>query len=168
MVIAERYADDPASFAVAPIPAEAAGGYFMPTDDVQSIDLGHLRGYPEPTGEPKPVAISCMTVTPHHVSELIFNAETGMHRVIRVKGETGGLNTDQLVGRNLYAWPALIGVPDCHDVIGTNAMVPANPSRIQIPNLDLTESAMGIRRPPQPDRDRAVGLVSSVHRTDVR
>ncbi len=153
MVIVNRYADDPASFTVAPIPAEAAGGYFMPADDVQSIDLGHLRGYPEPPGESKPVAISCMTVTPHHVSELIFNAETGMHRVIRVKGETGGLNTNRLDGRNLYAWPALIGVPDRHGVIGTNVMVPANPSRIQIPKLDLVESAMGIRRPPQPDRD---------------
>ncbi len=153
MVIADRYADDPASFTIAPISAEAAHGYFMPSNDVQSIDLGDLRGYPEPRGESESVAISCMTVTPHHVSELTFNAETGMHRVIRIKGETGGLNTDRLDGRNLYAWPALIGVPDRHGVIGTSVMVPANPSRIQLPNLDLAESVMGIRRPPQPDRD---------------
>jgi hypothetical protein len=168
MMIADRYADDPALFTLAQIPAEEAAGYFMPADDVQSIDLRHLRGHPRPTGESEPVAISCMTVTPHHVSELIFNAETGMYRVIRVKGETGGLNTDRLDGRNLYAWPALMGVPDRHGVIGRTVMVPVNPSGIQIPNLDLTESLMGIRRPPQPDRDRAVGLVSRAHRTDVR
>jgi hypothetical protein len=48
------------------------------------------------------VGISCLNAGAYS-TQLSFGAETEMARLLRVKDETGGLNTDRLGGRNMYA-----------------------------------------------------------------
>lgn len=48
------------------------------------------------------VAISCINAGVH-TSAIGFGAETEMARLLRVKDDTGGLNTDRLGGRNMHA-----------------------------------------------------------------
>jgi hypothetical protein len=48
------------------------------------------------------VGISCINAGTYS-TELSFGAETEMARLLRIKDETGGLNTDRLGGRNMHA-----------------------------------------------------------------
>jgi hypothetical protein len=57
-----------------------------------------------------PVPVYCL-IAGEYFSMATFLAERGQAQLLRVKGETGGLNTKQLNGRNCHIWLVPLGVP---------------------------------------------------------
>jgi hypothetical protein len=145
MLIAVLYDEDSTPFQPQAIPLKARAGYFTSSPAV-SIDLTEFRSaYPPPAEPSTPVPISCIIATAEHVSELIFNAETGMNRVIGIKGRTGGLSTDCLAGHNLHAWHVLPEVPHGRGVIATDIKMPLGIGDAGVPMADLLLSAVAVK-----------------------
>jgi hypothetical protein len=120
MLFAERYEQDFASFRPHSIPPDALRGFFLDQPAVH-IDLDACGpNDPLPPEQPTSVAISCMTVTPQHVSEMLFKGETHMFEAVLMKGKTGGLSTDRLTGRNLHAWHVLPEIASGRGVVASD------------------------------------------------
>jgi hypothetical protein len=144
MLFAEKYEQDFAVFRPRTIAPEALRGYFLDRPAVD-IDLTSHKGEdPRPSDPPIKVAISCITATPHHVSEMIFNAETQMDQVLRIKGKTGGLSTDRLAGRNFHSWHILPDVPRGHGIAASDIQMPIPHSNAKVAMADLLLSQAGI------------------------
>lgn len=144
MLFAERYEEDFASFRPHSIPSDALRGLFL---DQPAVHIDLDAGGPDdplPPEQPASVAISCMTVTAQHVSEMLFKAETHMFEVVLMKGKTGGLSTDRLAGRNLHAWRVLREVPQRHGVVASDIRVPVFNSSAKIAMADWLLSAIGL------------------------
>jgi hypothetical protein len=127
MLIAERYKQEPNLFRPRAIGTNVLGGYFLDEPGVE-IDLTVLGpDNPWPSSTPTHAPISCITATPHHVSEMVFNAETEMKWVLWMKANTPGLSTNLLDGRNLHSWTVhLEGIPIGHGIVARDRHVPAS------------------------------------------
>ncbi len=78
------------------------------------------------------------------LTQTLFGAEREMTRLLRVKGETGGLNTDRLAGRNCHISLAPMDVPvpleGCAAIVqDRRGKLPS--SRVEIPFLDVQQVA---------------------------
>ena len=93
------------------------------------------------------VAVSCWLVG-DFFQQLTFGAETEMQRLLELKGQTHGMNTDLLGARNCHLWidvmpPPRPGMPACfaiaqdhtHDVDGQ-----------KIPHIELIQATLGSER----------------------
>ena len=146
MLLAELYEQDFARFRPRSIPSDALSGYFLEEHTV-AIDLTDFKDEdPWPAEPSRNVAITCTTATPHHVSEMFFNAETEMFQVVRLKGRTCGLSTDRLGGRNLHSWHVLPEVPRGHGIVASDIQAPVSRrSNARIAMADLLLSHAAIR-----------------------
>jgi hypothetical protein len=103
MLLADRYVKRFGSYATYPVPNEILNdpaGPFEPRDAVIIERHPDLRDVlPR---RPHFVAISCLNAGVY-ASQLSFGAETEMARLLSIKDATGGLSTDCLGGRNMYA-----------------------------------------------------------------
>lgn len=109
MLLADRYADDPAAFRTVPVPKddELVREAFVGRDDVlveRTSATPHL--VLPPTAHSVNVHCLLLKGDREHatVSETAFCAEREMARVFAVKGRTSGLNTERLGDRNLHIW----------------------------------------------------------------
>jgi hypothetical protein len=146
MLIADRYEQEPSLFRPRAISPDVLGGYFRDEPGVE-IDLTVLGpDNPLPSSTPIHVPISCMTATPHHVSEMAFNAETEMKWVLWMKGNTPGLSTNRLNGRNLHAWTVHVdGVPNGHGIVAHDRHVPLDDEmEVKIGMPDVLLSQLGL------------------------
>jgi hypothetical protein len=109
MLLAEWYANDPGAFAAVPMPRddERVRDAFVGEDNL----LLRRTGWTPYAVLPKDftaVNIYCWLLKgegPHAtITATSFCAERNMLEVFRIKGTTGGLNTDRLDGRNLHIW----------------------------------------------------------------
>jgi hypothetical protein len=98
----------------------------LPTDELWNSLLPERSGW---------VNIGCTWFAggpdEYQVSQLVFCADTDMARVLRIKAETGGLNTDQLDGKNCHIWP----FPEYMEVLGPCVAVATDRTVNYIPNL---------------------------------
>jgi hypothetical protein len=103
MLLADRYVERFSSYRTYPVPDEMLqdpAGPFEPHDaliverdpDLRDV-LPKRRHF---------VGISCINAGTY-TSQLRFGAETEMARLLKIKDDTGGMNTDRLGGRNMHA-----------------------------------------------------------------
>lgn len=108
MALADRYADDRLSLITRPMP--------MDHPIIKDVFVGESNllidrpsKFPDevvPIGDPvvnRGVPIYCW-LPREQLTQTCFLAETGMKRLLEVKGNTGGLSTDRLDGRNCHIW----------------------------------------------------------------
>ena len=109
MLLADRYADDPAAFRAVPMPKddERVRDAFIGGDDVL-VERTGATPYLVLPPTARSVNVHCLLLKGdgEHatVSETTFCAEREMARVFATKGRTGGLNTERLGGRNMHIW----------------------------------------------------------------
>jgi hypothetical protein len=109
MLLADRYADAPEAFKAIPMPKEdeKVRDAFVGEDDILIERTGATPYLVLPPSS-HPVNVHCLLLKGDGdhatVSEAAFCAEREMARVFRVKGQSGGLNTDRLGQRNLHIW----------------------------------------------------------------
>lgn len=111
MLLADLYATDPLRFAMHPLP-ELVPNIEDAFHIASSVLIERSRQQLDdvlPTAW-EPVPISCL-ILGHWLTYNWFVAESGMARLLRVKGETGGLNTDRLSSRNCHIWLAPLDMP---------------------------------------------------------
>jgi hypothetical protein len=88
------------------------------------------------------VSVECWLIG-KEMTRLVFGAETGMYRLLKIKGATGGLVSDQLEGRNLHPWlvPFPLGdkITDCVGVV-YDRTVEAAGSRARVGMFDITHA----------------------------
>jgi hypothetical protein len=153
MLLADCYASDFARFRPRPLRLsrvlrEDQAGFPFEPDGATLIDRGAddlLHVLPP---RPRSVAISCWHIG-KDFSAMTFMAEQEMRRVFEVKDRTGGLNTDQLGGRNLHAW--LAPLPVRHEdrscaVVVRDKRVTLPGTAVRIPMHDFAQSALSIER----------------------
>ncbi len=108
MALADRYIDDPGSLTTHPMPMD-----HPLVKDVFRGEGGLLFERPEgapdelvPVENPNAnrwVPIYCWLAR-EQLTQSCFLAETQMRRLLKIKGTTGGLNTDRLDGKNCHIW----------------------------------------------------------------
>jgi hypothetical protein len=113
-------------------------GVFV-NDDVIIVQKPHPLSYdllPPPTRE---VQIHCMLLQ-RAWSRITYCAEIGMRRLLRIKGQTRGLNTCRLNGRNCHWYMTVKGIRQFGDAIaiGEDVIVPDQPVRLCPVDLELT------------------------------
>ena len=111
MLLADLYASDPLSFRIHGVPTDIPDVSDMFTgEDKLLIERSEqlLEDILPPSFESVP--IYCWTLG-EKLSEMTFVAEREMSRLLEVKGQTKGLNTDRLAGRNCHIWLAPIDFP---------------------------------------------------------
>ena len=102
MLFADSFADNPSSFTTNPLlkSSDRISDAFMGDDNILIQKPGdNLKSIlPE---QFRSVCVYCW-VAGEKMSQMVFNAETGMKRLFDMKARTGGLNTDRLDGRNCH------------------------------------------------------------------
>lgn len=91
-----------------------------------------------------PIAISC-AILGDQLTHTTFIAEPGMKRLLRTKGETGGLSTDRLRGRNCHIWLAPLNVPDALRgcaAIALDRRRPLRSASVALPFLDVQQAIL--------------------------
>lgn len=141
MLFASYYLGRLADFQSFPIPAD-----IKMVSDAFDVSTGHLVQRSQDMFEN--VLPSKFETIPFHCwlvgrefSQLTFAAETPMRRLIDVKGETRGLNTNVLGGLNCHIWLAPLPLP--MHLRGTAAIVAdrrVECATAQIPLLDINQS----------------------------
>jgi hypothetical protein len=110
MYLADRYADDPLAFKTLsmPIAHPWASDVFVGKRDIllrrPSQTLDEILP-PNPTCVP----IYCWLVR-EQLTQTCFCAEKEIKRLLGIKGQTAGLSTDRLDGRNCHVWLGKVGV----------------------------------------------------------
>jgi hypothetical protein len=143
MLLADRYANDFASFKPRPLPERFAAHPACPFEPEGTVLIE--RGHPDLQHvlppRPRPVPISCWRLGPYF-SMMTFMAEREMNRLLEVKDRTGGLSTDRLGGRNLHPWLGLLPLrpPD------SDCAVVARDKRIPLPG---SRASIALRHPPR-------------------
>jgi hypothetical protein len=143
MLLADKYASDPLSFRT----------HLLPTTD-PNIDESFIRESgiliersERMIQEILPtqftfVPIQCL-ILGKWLTAMAFGAETEMARLLGIKGETGGLNTNRLNGRNCHLWLAPLNIPQrlrgCA-VIAYDRRIKLNESSVEIPLFDANQT----------------------------
>jgi hypothetical protein len=110
MLIADLFASSPSSFVAHTMPATdpAVSDSFIgdsvlierSDEFIQQVLPEHFHFVP----------LFCWVIG-EKLTEMIFGAEQEMARLLHVKGETNGLNTNRLNGKNLHLWLAPLEIP---------------------------------------------------------
>ncbi len=132
MLLADAYVDDFGRFPPLPFPPLEGdlGGTFKDGNNVLIRKPEGIENDLLPQLSTL-VPFSCWVVG-DYFSELTFWTEGGLERVLRVKGQTGGLNTDRMNGRNCHFWLAPLDLTD--EQRGCAAL--AHDRRLQFPQTD--------------------------------
>jgi len=89
-----------------------------------------------------PVILYCY-VMGERLSQMAFCAETGLRQLLEMKGRTGGLNTNQLDGRNCHIWLAPLNVPQkvrgCAAIV-TDVRMLIPMTNVRIPYFDIMQA----------------------------
>jgi hypothetical protein len=90
----------------------------------------------------EPVMLYCY-VMGERLSSMTFCAERGLRQLLEVKSKTGGLNTNQLDGRNCHIWLSPLKVPrkvrGCAAIV-TDICVPIPATNVRIPYFDILQT----------------------------
>jgi len=145
MLLADLYAIEPLGFLIHALPEGIPhmDEMFLGVDNVLIERSRHLLDDVLPTMW-TPVPISC-SIIGTQFSHMGFVAERGMERLLRIKGTTGGLNTDRLRGRNCHIWLAPLDVPKrlrgCA-AIAVDVRVPVRTEPVALPMLDVQQAIL--------------------------
>jgi hypothetical protein len=132
MLLADLFSANPLGFTTHPLPHQE--------DVSDAFEAGGLLVERSDEFIRKNLPTSCHPVTLHcfvlgqKITHMAFRAETEMGMLLKVKRETGGLNTDRLDGRNCHLWLARLWIP--RELRGCAAVVRDRP--VQVPNTDLS------------------------------
>jgi hypothetical protein len=91
------------------------------------------------------VPIQCVLFSGDYVTEMSFGAEMEMGRLLRVKGETHGFNTDKFGARNCYSWLAPLNLPmelRGFGAVGFDRRLPLEGFPETFSTLDLNQAMM--------------------------
>lgn len=93
------------------------------------------------------IRVDCWLMRPAAatMSAMTSNAESGMSRLLDVKGRTGGLNTERLLPRNCHIWLAPLDVPEelrTYAAIAEDVRSPMGVADVAIPALDLDHALL--------------------------
>ncbi len=143
MLLAERYASDPASFTAHLVANDTPDGREAFEDtNVVLIERSSQMLWDILPRSPHFVALSCC-ILGERLSQLTFGAEKEMSRLLTVKGKTRGLNTDRLGGRNCHLWLAPLDIPEplrhCSAIVH-DRRVKLNHSLAEIPLFDANQA----------------------------
>lgn len=142
MLIADLFASSPASFVTHTMPATdlAISDSFIGdsvlierSDElIQQVLPEHFHFVP----------LFCWVIG-EKLTEMIFGAEQEMARLLHVKGETNGLNTNRLNGKNLHLWLAPLDIPmhlrGCSAIVQDQRLKMPS-STAEIPILDVNQA----------------------------
>ena len=144
MLFAEAYLDDLARREAIPMPSSP------PWSDVFADGPNRLVARSDadlsailPPGSQE-VRIECWLVRSGE-SRLRFHAEDTMGRLLRIKGATGGLNTDRLIPRNCHIWLAPLPVAASlrgYAAVAIDRRVQFVKAGIAIPVLDIDQAIL--------------------------
>jgi hypothetical protein len=147
MLLADRYAVDPLSFSIRALPridplVEQA--FYL--DHAILIERSRQLLDDVLPAAWLPLPLSCLILGVDWLTSTAFIAERGMSRLLRIKGETGGLNVDRLGGRNCHIWTAPINLPwrlrDSAIIAQDRRLqLPSTPS-VAVPLLDFQQAIM--------------------------
>jgi len=149
MLLADRYASDPFGFIhrAPPVGNERFDEVFA-ADNLTLIERSEslLNDILPPTCTAVP--IYCWVIG-DKMTSMTFMAEKEMKRLLDVKGDTGGLNTDRLDGRNCHIWLAPHALPaslrGCA-AIAYDRRAPLPPSKVAIPMHDFDQTLNNMER----------------------
>lgn len=144
MLLADLYASDPGGFVhhAPPLRNEHFDEVFV-GDHITLIERSEalLSEILPPTCAFTP--IYCWVIG-NKLTQMTFGAETEMRRLFETKGDTGGLNTNRLNGRNCHIWLAPLDVNlslrGCA-IIAHDQRVSLRPSSVAIPMHDFNQAA---------------------------
>lgn len=104
MLMADAYASDPLRYPHLPIPQTmVTSNQFHFDEDAFLLEFGGMRMDEFLPKHHTFVSQECWLLT-SSVTRLMFGAEREMQRLWEIKGETGGLVSDRLSGRNLHSY----------------------------------------------------------------
>lgn len=145
MLLADHYAANPLDFALHSLPKHVPhiDEYFEGDNNVLIERSRQLLDDILPHNW-SPIAISC-EILGDQLTHTAFIAEPGMKQLLRTKGETGGLNTDRLRGRNCHIWLAPLNVPKslrgCA-AIALDRRLPLSSASVALPFLDTQQAIL--------------------------
>jgi hypothetical protein len=145
MLLAELYASDPLGFVFHSLPRNVPHieEVFQGDNNVLIARSRQLLDDILP-GTWSPIAISC-AILGEQFTHTTFIAEPGMEQLLRIKGETGGLNTNRLRGRNCHIWLAPLSVPeslrDCAAIV-LDRRLPLQSAPVALPLLDIQQTIL--------------------------
>jgi hypothetical protein len=142
MLMAEYYARNRFAFPIESFPSVRHARKLFDLRNGLLVNMGPQRMNAVLPREPTFVSVECWLVG-KEMTRLTFGAETGMYRLLKIKGATGGLVSDQLEGRNLHPWlaPLPLGdkIADCVGVV-YDRTVEAAGSRARVGMFDITHA----------------------------
>ncbi len=111
MLLADRYASDPFGFIhrAPPVGNEGFDRVFA-ASNLTLIERAKSLLEEILPSTCTAVPIYCWVIG-ERLTQMTFMAETEMKRLLDVKGDTGGLNTDRLDGRNCHIWLGPLALP---------------------------------------------------------
>jgi hypothetical protein len=142
MLMAEHYAQNRFAFPIEPFPDVRHAQKLFDLRNGLLVDMGPRRMNAVLPRRPTFVSVECWLVG-KEMTRLVFGAETEMYRLLKIKGATGGLVSDQLEGRNLHPWlvPLPLGdkIAECVGVV-YDRTVEAAGSRARVGMFDITHA----------------------------
>ncbi len=134
MSFADLYAANPQRYS-AKVEKYNKSGVFV-NDEVIIIQKPQPQTYdllPPPNRE---VQIHCMLLQ-REWTRVTYRAEIGMRRLLRIKGQTGCLNTDRLNGRNCHWYMTVKGIRQFGDAIAIGDDIIAHDQPVRLCPIDL-------------------------------
>jgi hypothetical protein len=148
MLMADEYVRDPLRYRLLPLPDLPRVRDVFNLDDGMLLERGATRMNAVLPRGFKFVSSECWLVGQKLV-RLTFGAECQMHQLLKMKGATGGLVSDQLRGRNLHPWlvPLPLGrrIKDCAAIV-RDRTVPIPGSRAAVGLFDVCHSVNTVER----------------------
>jgi hypothetical protein len=148
MLIAKLYANEPGRFHVRAMPTDISDlNEAFKTDDGMLIERTDnlVRDVLPRTCHSAP--FHCVLLKQNKLSSITFNAETEMAELLEVKGQTLGLNTNLLGGKNCHLWLGQMRLPG--ELRGFAAIAHdrrLKKGRFDIPFLELIQAINCIER----------------------
>jgi hypothetical protein len=102
-LIAEAYSRDSAKYPARELPDVKYVDRFFRKECAELVEMGAQRMRDFLPRKHSFVSVECWLVR-EEMMRLTFGAETEMHRLLQMKGSTGGLVSNKLQGRNLHPW----------------------------------------------------------------
>jgi hypothetical protein len=103
MLMANEYVQNPSAYERSPIPVTAITSNFFQIPSGFLLDRGNVRMQEILPSARVPVTPECWLIG-KSLTRMSFGAEKEMFQLLRIKGETGGLVSPDLQGRNLHAY----------------------------------------------------------------
>jgi hypothetical protein len=140
-LLAKRFAEDQSEYETYPVPPELLEEP-GPFDDPNALIIERHPDLLEILPEQYHfVGISCINAGVYY-THLAFGAETEMAQVLSVKDATGGLSTEELEGRNMYASIHPIPTGRGHDcgAVGFDRRKPVGVDGASVTIIDITQA----------------------------